>query len=372
MATAVEYRSNTGGTAAEDRWQVVLARDSRFDGAFVYGVRSTRIYCNPSCPSRRPRHNQVVFFPVPEMAEQAGFRACRRCCPDLHPPHNPQLEMVRSVCQHIRDASENLPTLTQLSAKASVSPHHLHRVFKRVTGITPRQYADACRLGTLKMSLKNGRSITDALYQAGYGSSSRLYERSSLKLGMTPADYRRGGPSLLIKYTVAESPLGLLLVAATERGVCAVSLGNDEKTLEVSLHREYPASEIRREDAALKEWVQGILQHLSGRLPHLDLPLDIRATAFERLVWEHLKDIPYGETRSYGEIAEALGRPKASRAVARACGLNPVALLIPCHRAIRKDGGTGGYRWGVARKKALLAQEQASCESEAPQKDRKV
>ena len=367
MVTAAEYQTNANGLAEEERWRAVLARDAQYDGGFVYAVCSTRVYCKPSCPSRRPQRKQVIFFPVPEMAAQAGFHPCRRCCPHLYPARDPQLEMVRSVCRHIREASENLPTLTQLSAKASVSPHHLHRVFKRVTGITPRQYADACRLGTLKMSLKNGRSITDALYLAGYGSSSRLYERSSLQLGMTPAVYRRGGPSLGIAYTIVASPLGLLLVAATERGVCAVSLGDDEKTLEVSLHHEYPASEIRREDTALKEWVQGILRHLSGRLPHLNLPLDIRATAFERLVWEQLKDIPYGETRSYGEIAEALGRPKASRAVARACGLNPVALLIPCHRAICKDGGTGGYRWGMTRKKALLAQEQAFCESEAPQ-----
>lgn len=368
MATVAEHQTNMDGLAEEAQWRAVLARDAHYDGEFVYAVRSTRVYCKPSCPSRRPQREQVIFFPVPDMAEQAGFRPCRRCCPQMDPARDPQLEMVRSVCQHIRDASESLPTLTQLAAKAGVSPYYLHRLFKRVTGITPRQYADTCRLGTLKMSLKNGRSITDGLYQAGYGSSSRLYEQSSAQLGMTPAVYRRGGPSRGIAYTVVGSPLGLLLVAATERGICAVSLGDDEKTLEVSLHREYPASEIRREDAALKEWVQGILRHLSGRLPHLDLPLDIQATAFERLVWEHLKDIPYGETRSYGEIAEALGRPKASRAVARACGLNPVALLIPCHRAIRKDGGTGGYRWGLARKEALLAGERTFRESATVQK----
>jgi AraC family transcriptional regulator of adaptative response/methylated-DNA-[protein]-cysteine methyltransferase len=226
-------------------------------------------------------------------------------------------------------------------------------------GITPRQYADACRLGILKTNLKKRRTVTDALYEAGYGSSSRLYERSSAQLGMTPATYQRGGLSVQIVYTIVGSPLGLLLVAATGIGVCAVSLGDDEASLEAFLRGEYAAAEIRREDEQLKEWVQAILQHLSGRLPRLDLPLDLRATAFERLVWEQLKGIPYGETRTYGDIAKVLGKPTAARAVAGACRSNPVALLIPCHRAIRKDGGAGGYRWGVARKEALLAQERS-------------
>jgi AraC family transcriptional regulator of adaptative response/methylated-DNA-[protein]-cysteine methyltransferase len=218
------------------------------------------------------------------------------------------------------------------------------------------------------MSLKNGRSITDALYQAGYGSSSRLYEQSSAQLGMTPAVYRRGGQGLQVYYVIVESPLGLLLVAATERGVCSVKIGEDEATLEEALGREYAASEIRREDTRLREWVEAILRHLSGRLPHLDLPLDVQATAFERLVWEQLRRIPYGETRSYQEIAAALGRPTSARAVGRACGANPVALLIPCHRVVRKDGGTGGYRWGIARKEALLDLERTFSKSPAMQK----
>ncbi len=361
MVATVDFQANTDGLVEKDSWCAVLERDARFDGKFVYAVRSTRVYCKPSCPSRRPDRKQVAFFSMPEAAEQAGFRPCRRCRPQLHPSHDPQIEMVRRVCQHIRnnsrDNSESFPTLPRLSAGVGVSPYHLQRTFKRLMGITPRQYADACRLGTLKVNLKNGRSVTDALYEAGYGSSSRLYEHSSAQLGMTPAAYRRGGPSLHIAYTFADSALGLLLVAATQQGVCSVSLGDDEMALEEALRREYMASEVRREDTVLKEWVEAILHHLSGRLPHLDLPLDIRATAFERLVWEQLKRIPYGETRSYGEIGAALGRPKAARAVARACGANPVALLIPCHRAIRKDGSAGGYRWGAARKEALLARE---------------
>jgi AraC family transcriptional regulator of adaptative response/methylated-DNA-[protein]-cysteine methyltransferase len=240
----------------------------------------------------------------------------------------------------------------------------LQRVFKEVMGITPRQYADACRLEKLKANLKNGQNVTDSLYDAGYSSSSRLYEPASIQLGMTPGAYRNGGPGLQIAYTVVDSPLGLVLVAATERGVCAISLGDDEAQLEDALRREYPASEIRREDTALHEWVQPIVQHLSGQLPHVDIPLDIRATAFERLVWEELRRIPYGASRSYSQIARAIGQPGASRAVARACSQNPVAVLVPCHRVVRQDGSMGGYKWGVARKEHLLAQEKDEIRTE--------
>jgi AraC family transcriptional regulator of adaptative response/methylated-DNA-[protein]-cysteine methyltransferase len=359
MATTLEHQVNTNSFAEEAQWRAVLVRDPSFDGDFVYAVRSTRIYCRPSCPSRRPHREQVAFFPLPELAEQLGYRPCRRCLPHLHPSREPRLEMVRQVCQHIRESSDSLPTLAQLSAAVGASPYHMQRVFKQVMGITPRQYADACRLGKLKTNLKSGKSVTDALYEAGYGSSSRLYEQAASQLGMTPASYRNGGPGLRIAYTVVDSPLGLLLVAATERGVCAVCLGDDEAALEDALRREYPASEIHREDAPLHGWVQAIVQHLSGQLPHIEIPLDIRATAFERLVWEQLTRIPYGETRSYSQIARAIGQPRAARAVARACAQNPVAVLIPCHRVVRQDGNIGGYKWGVARKERLLAQERA-------------
>ncbi len=362
MATLVipaHQLASTLELADEGLWQAVSVRDTSFDGQFVYAVRSTGIYCSPSCPSRRPARHQVAFFLVPEAAEQAGFRPCRRCRPHLHPSTDPQLEMVRRICQRVRDSSESRPTLSQLGAEVGLSPFHLQRMFKRAMGITPQQYADACRLNTLKKNLKKGQTVTHALYEAGYGSSSRLYERSSAQLGMTPASYQRGGPSVHIGYTIAGSPLGLLLVAATECGICAVSLGDDESVLESALRCEYAAAEIRREDTALKDGVEAILQHLSGRLPRLDLPLDIRATAFQRLVWEQLKGIPYGETRTYGDIAKALDQPTAARAVAKACGLNPVALLVPCHRVVRKDGSIGGYRWGVARKEALLDQERS-------------
>ena len=340
-----------------NRWRAVLARDTELDGSFVYAVRSTGIYCRPSCPSRRPQRRQVSFYPVPEAAERAGFRPCRRCRSNLAPSPNPETETVRRACRYIMNATDRLPTLDELSTEAGLSPSHLWRVFKRVMGITPYQYADACRLGTLKTGLKNGQTVTDALYASGYGSSSRLYERSSAQLGMTPQTYRHGGKNQDITYSVASSPVGHLLVAATERGICTVRLGDVETDLEADLRREYTDAEIVRDDTVLKEWIEVILQGLSGLSRYLRLPLDIRGTAFERLVWEELRRIPFGETRSYSEIAEELGQPGAARAVGRACGANPVALIIPCHRAVRKDGSIGGYRWGVERKEALLAQE---------------
>ena len=357
MSEKTDHLVKNDGYSEEQRWQAVLTRDGRYDGEFVYGVRSTGIYCRPICPSRRPQRKQAVFFPVPELAERAGFRPCRRCDPHLSRSSHPQLEMARRICTYIEDHSENLPTLRELGSLVGVSQDHLHRVFKRIMGITPRQYANSLRVDNFKANVKNGASVTDALYETGFGSSSRLYEQSPDQLGMTPGAYRRGGPGLEISYTILESPLGLLLVAATEIGICFISLGDDEAALESALEKEYPASEIRKGETPLTEWTQAILRHLSGQLPHLDLPTDLRATAFERLVWEQLNRIPYGETRSYSDIAAAIRRPKGARAVARACAANPVPLLIPCHRVVRKDGDVGGYRWGNERKEALLEQE---------------
>jgi AraC family transcriptional regulator of adaptative response/methylated-DNA-[protein]-cysteine methyltransferase len=333
---------------AEERWQAVVARDSEFDGSFVFAVRSTGIYCRTSCPSRRPHRERVSFFPLPEAAEQAGFRACRRCRPQEALAGDPQIEMVQRVCRYIEAQDENTITL---------SAFHLQRVFKSVMGITPRQYADACRIGKFKVLVREGESVTGALYDAGFGSSSRLYEHAPSELGMTPATYGRGGRGATINYTITRSPLGRLLVAATERGVCAVKLGDSDEALESDLRKEYPAAEIKRMDAALRRSVELLLDYLAGKQPHLDLPLDIQATAFQWQVWEKLRAIPYGKTRSYGEVAKAMGRPKAVRAVARACASNPVALVIPCHRVIREDQSLGGYRWGLERKKKLLEQE---------------
>lgn len=341
-------------------WQAVLSRDSRFDGRIFFGVRSTGIYCRPSCPARRPRREQVVFFQIPEAAESAGFRSCRRCRPRIAATADPQIEMVRRACRYIEDHIDTLPTLEALSAHTGVSPYHLQRVFKRVAGITPRQYAEACRLSKFKTRVKKGESVTGAMYDAGYGSSSRLYERAPSQLGMTPADYRRGGKGTRISYTTAGCSLGRLLVAATDKGVCAVRLGDSDAALEADLLSEYPAADVQRNDEALSEWVAQLLNHLEGARPHLDLPLDVQATAFQWSVWERLREIPYGSTRSYSEIAKAMGRPTATRAVARAIATNPVALVVPCHRVIREDKSLGGYRWGVERKQALLERERSA------------
>ena len=267
------------------------------------------------------------------------------------------VDLVRDVCRYIEANLEGSLTLAALGRQAGLSPHHLQRTFKRILGITPRQYADACRLDLLKARLKDRRTVTMALYEAGYGSSSRLYERASSHLGMTPATYQRGGRAVHIRYTLADCPLGRLLLAATERGVCALYLGDGDAPLESALAKEYPAARVERDDGGLTPWLGELLEHLRGRRPHLDLPLDVQATAFQCRVWEELRRIPYGSTRTYREIAERLGQPTAARAVARACATNPVSVVIPCHRVVRGDGGLGGYRWGLRRKQQLLDRE---------------
>lgn len=345
---------------ADTRWQLVLSRDANSDGAFVYAVRSTGIYCRPSCSSRRPRREQVVFFPLPAAAERAGFRPCRRCRPEQAKLPDPQVEMVRRACLYL-DAQTGEPVkLADLSAHVGVSPYHLQRTFKRIMGISPRQYQDARRMERFKKELKEKRNVTYALYEAGFGSSSRLYEGAPSKLGMTPSTYRRGGPGVRIRYAIVASPLGRLLMAATERGVCRIGMGESDRLLENDLRKEFPAAEIVRDGSALRPWSNTLLKHLSGWQPRLELPLDIQATAFQKRVWETLQRIPLGTTRSYAEVARAVGKPRAARAVARACATNPVALLIPCHRVVASGGGLGGYRWGVERKKALLEGEKAS------------
>jgi AraC family transcriptional regulator of adaptative response/methylated-DNA-[protein]-cysteine methyltransferase len=294
---------------------------------------------------------------VPEAARRCGYRPCRRCRPDHATAADPHVETVRAVCRHIEANLEGPLTLADLGRRAGLSPAHLQRVFKQLTGISPRQYADACRLGRLKARLKTKGTVTTALYEAGYGSSSRLYERAASQLGMTPAAYQRGGPSSHIRYTLVDCPLGRLLLAGTDRGVCAVYLGDADAPLEGELRREFPAARVEHDDAGLAAWAGELVEHLGGRQPHLDLPLDVRATAFQWRVWQELRAIPAGSTRTYGEVAEALGRPSAARAVARACATNPASVLIPCHRVVREDGGLGGYRWGLKRKRALLDRE---------------
>jgi len=341
------------------RWDAVLAHDREADGRFVYAVRSTGVYCRPSCPSRRPRHDRVAFFKTPAGAREAGFRACLRCRPDATGTADPWVEKIRRACVYLENV-EGHPSLTTLAARVGGSPYHVQRNFKRLVGVTPREYAEACRLRHVKGHLRKGRDVTAAMLDAGYGSSSRFYERAVPKLGMPPSVYQRGGAGMNIRYTVVDSPLGKLLVAATTRGVCAVAMGASDAELVRALAREYPAATIAADAGGLGRWTTQVVAHLEGRAPRLDLPLDVQATAFQWQVWQALAAIPDGETRTYGEIAAAIGRPRAVRAVARACATNPVALAIPCHRVVPAAGGEGGYRWGTARKKALLARERRS------------
>jgi AraC family transcriptional regulator, regulatory protein of adaptative response / methylated-DNA-[protein]-cysteine methyltransferase len=361
----------TAGRAqsSEARWNAVRDRDPGADGKFVYAVRSTGIYCRPSCPSRKPQRRQVEFYSLPEAAEQQGFRACRRCKPQTIRLRDPRTAAVARVCRAIEsriDAdgtsealSENEArlTLNSLSSSVGMSPHQLERAFRSVMGISPRQYADAQRMRRLKSKLKKGDDVTTALYDAGFGSSSRLYERAPSQLGMTPATYRQGGAGMQIHYTIVGSPLGRLLVGATHRGISALYLGKDDAALQGALRKEYPRAEISRDRNGLEGWVEKILEHLRGREPNLDLPTDVQATAFQRRVWEELRKIPYGTTRTYSQVARAIGKPKAIRAVARACATNPVSVVVPCHRVVRQDGDLAGYRWGLELKQSLLKQE---------------
>lgn len=357
---------HAGNNPAKNKWQVVLARDARFDGAFVFAVRSTGIYCRPSCPSRRPQRQHVIFFAVPEAAERAGFRPCRRCRPRQTNSVDPKVEKVREICRTIDAHPDETLSLSSLAASVGGSPYHLQRMFKRVMGVTPRQYSDARRLGRLKKSLKEKTNVTEAMYEAGYGSSRALYERAPAALGMTPGEYQRGGTGARIRYTIVSCPvgpagsLGRLLLAATDRGVCRVTMGERDDALEAGLRGEYPAAEITHDDVGLKDWSATVFKHLDGHQPHIDLPLDLKASAFQLKVWEALKSIPYGETRSYREIARAVGQPKAARAVGHACATNPVAVIIPCHRVVQTGGGLGGYGWGLKRKQILLARERVS------------
>jgi AraC family transcriptional regulator, regulatory protein of adaptative response / methylated-DNA-[protein]-cysteine methyltransferase len=358
------------GRSVDALWQAVQVRDVGSDGAFVYAVHSTGIYCKPSCPSRRPHRDHVEFFLVPAAAEQKGFRACKRCKPRLARVQDLRTDVVARVCHEIDKQlqsgdghasggkrSDFRLTLPALSAGAGMSAHQLERAFRRVMGISPRQYADAQRMKFLKSRLKKGDDVTTALYDAGFGSSSRLYERAPGHLGMTPAAYRQGGLGMEIGYTIVSSPLGRLLVGATERGISALYLGKDDAPLEAALRKEYPRAGIRRDRNGMQDWVGKILEHLRGHEPNLDLPTDVQATAFQRRVWEELRRIPYGTTRTYSHVARAIGRPTAIRAVARACATNPVSVVVPCHRVVREDGNLAGYRWGLERKRELLEHE---------------
>jgi len=347
-------------SAADDpRWHAVVRRDAARDGEFVFAVSTTGVYCRPSCAARRPRRENVQFFTGPEPAEKAGYRACLRCRPRALSGNGPA-DNVKAICRFIEQHLDEPVTLSRLSKEFHQSPFHLQRRFKAVLGITPREYADSCRLRQLKRNLQSGDSVTRAMYDAGYGSSSRLYERTASQLGMTPDKYRRGAIAAGIRYTVADSPLGRMLIAATARGICSIQFARTDTELLEGLRREFPFAVRKPDDSSLRSWVTALLQHMGGRGADSSLPLDIRATAFQRRVWTYLQSIPFGATESYHQVATAIGRPTAARAVARACATNPVAVLIPCHRVVRGDGSLGGYRWGIERKKTLLDMEQQS------------
>jgi AraC family transcriptional regulator, regulatory protein of adaptative response / methylated-DNA-[protein]-cysteine methyltransferase len=328
------------------------------DGIFFYAVTSTGIYCRPSCPSKRPRRENVVFFRAREAAERAGFRPCKRCKPDSSDQRDPNAKLIENVCRYIDTHPDQPVTLDALGRALGISPFYLQRTFKALTGITPRVYADSRRLNSLKAGLREGHSVTRSLYDAGYGSSSRLYEKSSAQLGMTPLRYRKQGAGVTIHFAIAPTPIGKMLLAATGQGICSIHFGDAAETLERELRAEYPKAEIVRGDRKLGEQVKALRAIMDGKST-LTLPLDIQATAFQRRVWRELQTIPRGATKSYSKVAADLGHPKAARAVARACATNPVAIAIPCHRVVREDGGMGGYRWGVERKKKLLALEAA-------------
>jgi AraC family transcriptional regulator of adaptative response/methylated-DNA-[protein]-cysteine methyltransferase len=353
------HAMSTIARADESQWEAVLARDRAADGAFVYAVRTTGIYCRPSCPSRKPRREAVAFYEGPDAAEIAGFRECRRCRPRDGTPVPPGLDHVRRACLFIQAHADEPLTLADVARHVGTSPFHLQRTFSKLVGISPRAYQEAVRAGRFRDGLRDGTPVSGAVYDAGYGSISRVYERHPTGRGMTPAAYRRGGKGMTMTYTIVDSPVGRLMVAGTDKGICAVKLGDRDAHLEEDLRREYPEAGIARDQSAFDAWVRTLVGHLDGRRPDLNLPLDVQATAFQWTVWQYLQSIPYGETRSYADVARAIGKPSAVRAVARACATNPVCLVVPCHRVVGKDGALTGYRWGVARKQRLLTRERA-------------
>jgi len=336
-----------------------MARDARRDGEFFFAVSTTGVYCRPSCAARRPRRENVQFFVTPAAAEHAGYRACLRCRPKAF-TGNSDSDGVKAICRFIEQHLDEPLTLGRLAEEFHQSPFHLQRRFKAVLGITPREYADSCRLKSLKRNLQAGDSVTRAMYDAGYGSSSRLYERTASQLGMTPDKYRRGAIAATIRYACADSPLGRMLIAATDRGICSIQFARTDGELLEGLKREFPFAARKADAGDLRAWVDALLRHMRGKDLNSALPLDIQATAFQRRVWAYLQSIPFGATKSYSEVAKAIGKPLACRAVARACATNPVAVAIPCHRVVREDGSMGGYRWGIARKKALLEMEKGT------------
>lgn len=338
------------------RWQAVVDRDARADGHFWYSVKSTGVYCRPSCAARLARRENVAFHASPKAAETAGFRPCKRCEPDQPPRAERHAELVARACRRL-DSAEDTPDLAALAAEVGMSPWHFHRLFKRVTGVTPRAYAAAQRAKRVRVELPRADSVTAALYDAGFNSNGRFYDSAPSTLGMQPAKFRAGGRGETIRFALGECSLGAILVAATARGICTLELGDDPAVLLVEFERRFHAAELVGGDAEFERWVARVVGLVERPGDGLDLPLDLRGTTFQARVWRALTQIPAGQTASYADVAAAIGAPKSMRAVARACASNPVAIAIPCHRVVRHDGGLSGYRWGVERKRALLERE---------------
>lgn len=348
--TASYFRTET------NRWNAIVQRLSTADAHFRYGVKTTGIYCRPSCAARKPRRENVVFFEDAAVAEAAGFRPCKRCRPNLMMPQQPRLAMIAAACRQIEQA-EAPPSLSDLAAAAGLSPSHFQRVFKATMGITPKQYAIAHRAQQVRHHLHTQPTVTEAIYAAGFETASQFYEQSLVTLGMQPAHYRKGADGMAIQYTVKPCWLGWVLIAGTAKGICAIALDDAPEPLVAQLRKRFPKANLQTGDRTFEIWVTQVLEHLDAPHQPIDVPLDLRGTAFQHQVWTLLRTIPPGETQSYGEIAKQLGNPKATRAVAQACGANPVAVVVPCHRVVGRDGQLRGYRWGCDRKQALLQRE---------------
>ncbi len=344
------------GIDADEAWTAVQRRDRGFDGSLVYAVRTTGVYCRPSCPSRRPHRRNVEFFEAPADAEAAGYRACLRCAPSSGDGTTAE-KRVRKAVRILEQHPDESITLADLAQRVGLSPFHLQRMFKRIVGVSPRAFQDGLRMGRLRERLRQGDTVSRAAYEAGFGSSRGVYDRAEPALGMTPGEYRRGGRGLHIRWTTAACALGRVLVGSTQRGICSVVIGDADADLKEELDREFPAAVRTRDDQALRSTLATVLQQIDGAGDATTLPLDLQGTAFQLRVWSALQRIPAGATRSYAEIAAAIGQPTAARAVAQACAANRTAVLVPCHRVVRTDGSTGGYRWGPDRKQRLLEAE---------------
>lgn len=344
---------------SDPRWASVRARDPKADGQFFYSVQSTGVYCRPSCGARTPRPENVGFFLTQAGAEQAGFRPCKRCKPEQAPLSEQHAALVAKLCRLIETAPAP-PSLDDLAQAAQMSTFHVHRVFKAITGVTPKAYATAHRANKVRLELVRGGSVTDAMYEAGYNSNARFYEQSNQRLGMTPSTYRAGGAQVTIRFAIGQCSLGAILVAASARGVCAILIGDDPDALARDLQDRFPKAELIGGDAEFEQMMAQVVGLVEMPKLGLDLPLDVRGTAFQQRVWQALRDVPAGQTVSYADIAQRIGAPKAVRAVAGACAANALAVAIPCHRVVRTDGHLSGYRWGVDRKRALLEREASS------------